>query len=87
MDVHKIFLVFIMKAKIYTTTVCPACNMAKEFLKLKKVEFEILNVENDDRLAQEMIEKSGQFSVPVIEIGEKIIVGFNKSAIVEAIER
>lgn len=61
--------------------------MAKEFLKSKKVEFEILNIENDDKLANDMIKKSGQFSVPVIEIGGKIIVGFNKSAIVEAIEK
>ncbi len=61
--------------------------MAKEFLKSKKVEFEILNIENDDNLANEMIEKSGQFSVPVIEIGGKIIVGFNKPAIAAAIER
>ncbi|HLE07080.1 MAG TPA: glutaredoxin domain-containing protein [archaeon] len=76
-----------MNAKIYTTSVCPACNMAKEFLKSKKVEFEILNIENDDNLANEMIEKSGQFSVPVIEIGGKIIVGFNKPAIAAAIER
>jgi len=61
--------------------------MAKEFLKSKKVEFEILNIETDDMLANEMIEKSGQFSVPVIEIGGKIIVGFNKPAIAEAIEK
>ena len=56
-------------------------------MKSKKVEFEILNIENDDNLANEMIEKSGQFSVPVIEIGGKIIVGFNKPAIAAAIER
>ena len=61
--------------------------MAKEFLKSKKVEFEILNIETDDKLANEMIEKSGQFSVPVIDIGGKIIVGFNKPAIAEAIEK
>ena len=74
-----------LKAKIYTTTFCPACDQTKKFLLSRGVEFEILNIEEDDKLAQEMIEKSGQFSVPVIEIGEKIIVGFNKQKLVEAI--
>jgi len=74
-----------MKAKIYTTSVCPYCTMAKEYLKEKGVEVEEINVENNPEAAREMIDKSGQMGVPVIEINGRIIIGFNKNAIDEAL--
>ena len=76
-----------MKVKIYTTTHCPYCVVAKNFFKQNKIEYEEINVENDREAAMEMIQKSGQTSVPVIEIGDTIIVGFNKPKIVEALEK
>lgn len=51
--------------------------MAKEFLRQKGIPFEEKNVENDRTAAEEMISKSGQYAVPVIDIEGKIIVGFN----------
>ena len=67
-----------MKVKVYSTKMCPFCVLAKEFLKAHNVKFEEVDVGEDQEAAQEMIEKSGQMSVPVIEIGKKIIVGFNQ---------
>ena len=75
-----------MSVKIYTTRVCPYCNMAKNFLKQNKVEFEEIDVSNDQKAVLEMIEKSGQMGVPVIDINGKIIIGFNPDAIKEALE-
>ena len=75
-----------MVVKIYTTTLCPYCKMAKEFLKENNIEFEEINVGNDPKAAQEMIEKSGQTGVPVIDINGEIIVGFNREKIKKALK-
>ena len=69
------------KVIVYSTPTCPYCHHAKDFLKENKVEFEDIDVSKDRKKAQEMIEKSGQMGVPVIEIGDKIIIGFNKEKI------
>ncbi len=74
-----------MRVKIYTTSVCPYCRMAKEFLTQRGVEFEEVNVQENRGAALEMIQKTGQNGVPVIEINNKIIVGFNQEKIIEAL--
>lgn len=71
------------KIIIYSTSSCPHCVMAKDFLKENKIEFEDVNVQKDHKKAKEMIEKSGQQGVPVIDIDGKIIVGFDKEKIKE----
>lgn len=73
------------KPIIYTTITCPFCKMAKEHFKQKGIEYEEKDVTHDPALQQEMIQKSGQLAVPVIDIGGKIIVGFNKTAIESAL--
>ena len=59
--------------------------MAKVYFTEHNVQYEELNVANDTRLQQEMIQKSGQMGVPVIDIDGKIIIGFDKSRIAELI--
>lgn len=76
-----------MTVKIYTTTHCPYCQMAKDFFKKNSVKYTEINVEEDEAAAEEMIEKSGQMGVPVIEINNEIIVGFNKPAIEKALKK
>lgn len=76
-----------MKVKIYSTSTCPWCIKAKEFFKEKGIEFEDVNVAENKEAATEMMEKSGQMGVPVIDIGGKIIVGFDQAAIEEAIKK
>ncbi len=66
---------------IYSTPTCPYCHMVKDYLKGKGIEFNDYNVAEDQIKAQEMIEKSGQMGVPVVEIDNNIIVGFDKSEI------
>ncbi|MDO8428566.1 MAG: glutaredoxin domain-containing protein [Candidatus Diapherotrites archaeon] len=70
---------------IYTTNTCSYCVMAKDFFKQNNVSYVEVNVSNDPRKADEMIEKSGQTGVPVIDINGKIIIGFDKRAIKEAL--
>lgn len=73
-----------MKPIIYTTITCPFCKMAKEYFKQNGIEYEEKDVTSDVALQQEMINKSGQFAVPVIDINGKIIVGFQKQQIEQA---
>ncbi|MBW2988111.1 NrdH-redoxin [Candidatus Woesearchaeota archaeon] len=66
------------KVKVYSTSTCPYCHMAKEFLRQNNVEFEDINVEEDRGAAEEMVRKSGQYGVPVIEVDGEIVVGFDR---------
>lgn len=71
------------KVTIYSTPSCHFCHMAKDFFKEKNVAFEDFDVAGDLEKRKEMISKSGQMGVPVIIIGDQLIVGFNKPKIVE----
>ncbi len=73
------------KVIIYSTPTCPYCHAAKEFMKENKVDFTDIDVSKDHDKAQEMIEKSGQMGVPVIDINGTIIVGFDKAAMKKAL--
>ena len=74
------------KVTVYSTSTCPFCIRAKQFLKDNKIQFEDIDVSENEEKAQEMIKKSGQMGVPVLEIGDKIIVGFDKDKIKEALD-
>lgn len=68
---------------IYSTPSCHFCHMAKEFFKANNVNYTEHNVAADLVKRKEMIESSGQMGVPVIIIGNDLIVGFNKPKIAE----
>lgn len=72
---------------IYTTPSCGYCKVAKDYLKKHSVKFKEYNVALDHQKAQEMVKKSGQMGVPVIDINGTVIVGFNQPAIDKAIKR
>ncbi len=74
------------KVKVYSTPTCPYCHMAKEFLKANKIAFEDIDVSRDSKLAQEMIKKSKQSGVPVLDIDGQIIIGFDKEKIKKALK-
>lgn len=75
------------KVKIYTTPTCPWCKKTKEFLKSKKVKYTEINVVSNEKAQQEMIKKSGQMGVPVIDIDGKIIIGFDQEEIEKALKK
>lgn len=62
---------------IYSTPTCPWCHKTKEYLKSKNIPFTDYNVADDQARAEEMVQKSGQMGVPVIDIDGQIIVGFD----------
>lgn len=70
-----------LSVTIYSTPTCPFCIMAKNFFKKNNIAYVEKNVAADQEAAQEMIKISGQMGVPVIEIGEEIIIGFDEQKI------
>ncbi|MDT8715646.1 glutathione S-transferase N-terminal domain-containing protein [Clostridium sp. 19966] len=76
-----------MSVTVYTTNTCPWCVKAKAYLKEKGVEYKEVNVSQDRQAAMEMINKSGQRGVPVLDIDGNIVVGFDKAAIDEYISK
>jgi glutaredoxin 3 len=75
-----------MPVTIYSTSSCPWCHKTKEFLKANKVKFKDINVGENQKAAQEMIKKSGQQGVPVIDIDGTIIIGFDEAKIKKALK-
>lgn len=71
------------KVKIYTTPTCAFCHATKEFFREHNIEFKEVNVATDDKAREEMIQKSGQLGVPVIDVGGQLVIGFNRAKLSE----
>lgn len=76
-----------MAVIMYSTPSCGFCRMAKSYFQQNKIQFTEYNVASNSEKAQEMVSKSGQMGVPVIDINGKIIVGFDRAAIDQALKR
>ena len=75
-----------MKVTIYSTATCVYCKMAKDFFNERNIKYEEFDVGNDLEKRREMVEKSDQMGVPVIQVGEEIIVGFNKALLLDLLK-
>jgi len=73
------------KVKIYSTPTCFYCIKAKEFFAKHKIKYEEVNVASNMKEREEMVKKSHQLGVPVIEVGHEIIVGFDRVALEHAL--
>lgn len=76
-----------MSVKVYSTPTCPWCVTAKKYLSEKNVPYEDIDVSQDRNAAMEMVQKSGQRGVPVLDINGSIVVGFNQAEIDKLISR
>jgi len=72
--------------KVYSTPTCVYCKTLKAYLKKNEIEFEDIDVSKDEAQLQEMIKKSGQMGVPVIDIDGEIITSFDKARIDELLK-
>ncbi len=63
---------------IYSTPTCHFCQLSKDFFKENNIAYTEHNVQTDLEKRKEMVEKSGQMGVPVITVGDEIVVGFDK---------
>jgi glutaredoxin 3 len=71
------------QAVIYSTPTCTYCRLAKDFFRENNVSFVEYDVAADVNKRTEMIEKSGQMGVPVIEVGENVLIGYDKETLAE----
>ena len=67
--------------KVYSTPTCPWCTKSKEYLTSKGVEFEVVDVAKDREAAMDMVKRTKQMGVPVVQFGDVYIVGFDRTAI------
>ena len=74
------------KVRVFITPACPYCYTLKEWLKEHQVEFEDIDVSKDAQAREEMIKKSGQIGVPVVEIDGQFIIGFDKEKICQLLK-
>ena len=65
------------KVRVFTTVACSFCLVLKQFLKDHNIEFEEIDVSQDKKAREEMIKKSGQMEIPVVEINGEIVIGFD----------
>ncbi|MEX0668557.1 MAG: glutaredoxin family protein [Candidatus Saccharimonadales bacterium] len=70
---------------IYTTPTCAFCHMAKSFMQEEGIEYSEVDVASDQEAARALVEKTGQMAVPVIEVGEEFMVGFDKDKLKELV--
>lgn len=71
------------KVRIYSTPTCSYCHIAKDWFKENNIEYEEFDVSMDEEKRSELVEKTGQMAVPVIEIGDETIIGFDKNRLSE----
>ncbi|MDP2909702.1 MAG: glutaredoxin domain-containing protein [bacterium] len=67
--------------KVYSTPTCPYCVTLKNFLKENNIQFEDIDVSQNEAAAKDMIDRSGQMGVPVVDIDGEMIVGFDQERI------
>lgn len=75
-----------MDVKVYGTPACPYCKMAEEWLTENGIAFEKVDLSTDEEEMNRIADKTGEFAVPVIEIDDEMIVGFNKNKIMDCLE-
>ena len=74
-----------MHITVYSTPTCPYCKLVKEYLQEKSLSFEEVDVASNGEAMKDMVKLSGQMGVPVIKIGDQIIVGWNRQALEDVV--
>lgn len=74
------------KIEIYSTPTCHFCHMAKDWLTEKGIAFTDYNVGEDVTKRKEMMEITGQLGVPVIKVGNEVMIGFNQEQLAKILE-
>jgi len=74
-----------MNIKMYSTPFCKYCKLAKEIFNKKNLNFEEIDITQNQKLMEEMLKKSNEMTVPVFDINGQILVGFNRTKLEEAL--
>lgn len=63
--------------KVFTTSQCAYCALVKKYLTAKGKEFEVINLDDQPQVRQELMDKTGAKTVPIVQVGEEFVVGWN----------
>lgn len=74
------------KVKVFSTPSCPYCVTLKEFLKSREIDFEDIDVSKDLEAQKDMVERSGQMGVPVVDIDGEMVIGFDRERITKILK-
>lgn len=69
--------------RVFTTTTCAYCKMVKQYLTLKGKEFEVVNLDDNPEVRQELFEKTGALTVPITQVDDNYIIGWNRQRLAE----
>lgn len=75
-----------MEVKLYSSPGCAFCIFVENFLKKHNIDYKVIDISKDESKKKEMIDKSGQENVPVTEVDEKIVVGYDLKKLKEVME-
>jgi glutaredoxin-like YruB-family protein len=75
-----------MSIVVYGTPTCPYCTRAKDYFADNNIEIEYIDVSTQTDKVEEMVQKSGQMGVPVVDVNGIVIVGFDQEKIEEALK-
>ena len=70
-----------LRVVVFTTPTCTYCNAVKKYLRQQKIRYKEVDVSRDQAAARDMVRRSGQMGVPVVDINGKIVVGFDRPKI------
>lgn len=70
---------------VYTTKACAYCKMVKQYLTLKGKEFEVVDLEENPQKRQELFEKTGALTVPITQVGDDFVIGWNRQKFAEVL--
>ncbi len=70
---------------VFTTTTCAYCKMVKQYLTLKGKEFNVVNLEEHPEKRQELFEKTGALTVPITQVGDEFVIGWNRQKFAEVL--
>lgn len=75
-----------LRVKVYTTNTCGQCKTVKKFLDIKQIPYETIDLTHDYEGSVQLQQKSGYIGVPVVEVNDTFIKGFNPMALMSAIK-
>lgn len=70
---------------VFTTKTCAYCQMVKQYLTAKGKEFEVVDLSENPQKHQELIEKTGVMTVPITQVGDQYVIGFNRARLAEVL--
>lgn len=70
---------------VFTTNTCAYCKMVKQYLTLKGKEYNVVNLDENPEKRQELFEKTGALTVPITQVNDEYIIGWNRSKFAEVL--